>query len=462
MELSRRTFLKSGLAFSVGIAGLHTLLACKAEGSIALTGESGIGFGPLVPDPNGIMDLPEGFSYKVISRTGNQMIDGFRVPGAPDGMATFAGTGGKTLIVCNHELSADQKSIGPYGETNELIAALQQEQLYDFGSGELPCLGGTTTLVFNTQTQELEQQFLSLAGTIRNCAGGPTPWNTWITCEETKQLAVGTYEQDHGYNFEVPATDSPVLHNPVPLKQMGRFNHEAVAVEPKSGIVYQTEDEHDGLITRYIPTVPGQLYQGGKLQALVIKDQPSCDTRNWDEPAKIAVGQPLAVEWMDLDDVTSPNGDLRLRGFAAGAARFARGEGMWYGNDAVYFACTNGGFKKQGQIWKYTPSPEEGQSGEIQQPGMLELFIEPNDSNLVQNCDNLTVSPYGDLVVCEDGSGENFLVGVTPKGEVYRLARNVMNESELCGSCFSPDGTTLFVNIQRPGLTLAITGPWKA
>ncbi|MGF1572341.1 MAG: alkaline phosphatase PhoX [Sumerlaeia bacterium] len=462
MEFSRRSFLKSGLAFSAGMAGLQSLMAREAFGSISLTGEASFGFGALVPDPNGIMDLPKGFSYKIISQLGTQMADGFLVPGAPDGMAAFPGPEGKTLLICNHELSAEQIAVGPFGAENQLLSKIDPANLYDFGGGTLPCLGGTTTMVFNTATQQMEKQFLSLAGTVRNCAGGPTPWNSWITCEETRLVAGGTYEEDHGYNFEVPALDSPKLFKPVALRDMGRFSHEAVAVEPTTGIVYQTEDEHDGLIYRFIPNVPGKLSAGGKLQALVIKDQPSFDTRNWAEPNLVTPGQKLAVQWLDVEDVTSPNGDLRLRGFTAGAARFARGEGMWYGNDAVYFACTNGGHKKQGQIWKYSPSPAEGQAGELDQPGMLELFVEPNDSNLIQNCDNLTVSPFGDLVVCEDGSGENFLIGVNPQGKIYRFARNVMNESELCGSCFSPDGSTLFVNIQHPGLTLAITGPWAA
>ncbi|MGH7599827.1 MAG: alkaline phosphatase PhoX, partial [bacterium] len=170
----------------------------------------------------------------------------------------------------------------------------------------------------------------------------------------------------------------------------------------------------------------------------------------------------LQVKWLDLEDIEAPNDDLRLRGFAQGAARFARGEGAWYGNDAIYFACTNGGRAKKGQIWRYVPSPFEGAPEEQNDPGKLELFVEPNDGNLVDNADNLTVAPWGDLIVCEDGEKEQFLVGVTPKGEFYKFARNAMpSSSELAGVTFSPDGTTLFVNIQHEGLTLAITGPWR-
>jgi secreted PhoX family phosphatase len=152
---------------------------------------------------------------------------------------------------------------------------------------------------------------------------------------------------------------------------------------------------------------------------------------------------------------------LRRRGLAQGAACFARGEGAWYGNDAIYVACTNGGRKKKGQIWRYVPSLFEGAPEERNDPGKLELFVEPNDGDLVDNADNLTVAPWGDLIVCEDGEDEQFLVGVTPKGEFYKFGKSAAGDSELAGVTFSPDGTTLFVNIQHKGLTLAITGPWR-
>jgi hypothetical protein len=322
-------------------------------------------------------------------------------------------------------------------------------------------MGGTTTVVYDTRTQTVERQYLSLTGTIRNCAGGPTPWNSWISCEETVERASEMLTVDHGYNFEVPAAAEMGTVEPVPLVHMGRFNHEAVAVDPASGIVYQTEDRHDGLIYRYIPDVPGDLAQGGRLQALVLQGRSSLDTRNWEQQT-VQPGVPMAVTWIDLEDIQAPEDDLRLRGFDAGAARFARGEGMWYGESAVFFACTNGGRAKKGQIWRYVPSADEGTRAEANAPGTLELFVEPNDGAIIDNADNLTVAPWGDLIVCEDGSGDQFLVGVTPAGDIYKFARNAMNDSELAGATFAPDGSTLFVNIQHAGLTLAITGPWKS
>jgi secreted PhoX family phosphatase len=321
-------------------------------------------------------------------------------------------------------------------------------------------LGGTTTLVYHTGRQELVGEHLSLAGTSRNCAGGPTPWNSWITCEETTARKDKTCARDHGYTFEVPASAESGLAPPVPIVGMGRFNHEAVAVDPATGIVYQTEDRNDSLIYRFIPNERERLQAGGRLQALVVVDRPSLDSRNW-EARTVEPGNPQPTHWIDLDDIESPDDTLRLQGFERGATRFARGEGMWFGQEVVFFACTSGGHVNRGQIWKYTPSPVEGTAGEANQPGRLELFVEPNDGTLIENCDNLTVSPWGDLIVCEDGSGDQFLVGISPEGRIYKFGRNAVSDSELAGATFSPDGTTLFVNIQHDGLTLAITGPWE-
>ena len=314
--------------------------------------------------------------------------------------------------------------------------------------------------MYNAQERRLERHFLSLAGTLRNCAGGPTPWGTWISCEETVQRADHTFCVDHGYVFEVPADTESGLQDPKPLLDMGRFRHEAIAVDPRSGVVFETEDMDDGLIYRYLPNRPGALHKGGRLQALAIRGRSSCDTRNWSEQT-MRPGESCAVDWMELDQLQAPDDDLRYRGFDRGAARFARGEGMWYGRKSVYFACTSGGKSRLGQIWKYTPSPHEGQPDEREQPGQLELFIESHSTDLIENADNLTVAPWGDLFVCEDGATSQHLVGVTPAGQCYRFARNVLNESELAGVTCAPDGSTLFVNIQHSGLTLAIWGPWS-
>lgn len=455
---SRRKFLKHTAIVSLGFSGLQHWLSTPGLAKIP-TAEN-FGYGELIPDPKGILSLPKGFSYNIISTEGDRMTDGLLSPGLPDGMAAFAGKNGRVILIRNHENNPEGK--GPFGKNNELLSKVPKSKLYDYGYGKWPSLGGTTTLIYDENTGKVESSYLSLAGTTRNCAGGMTPWNSWITCEETTQQKSDTSEKDHGYPFEVPASETPSLADPIPLTAMGRFNHEAVCVDPRTSIVYQTEDAHDSLIYRYIPYIQGQLSQGGKLQVMAIKEQKSCDTRNWSDlkTEKFPIRKKMEVEWLDIDDIDSPNDDLRLRGFANGAACFARGEGIWFGENELYFACTNGGDIKMGQVFKYTPSAQEGQPGEKNAPGTLELFLEPNDEKILQNCDNLTISPWGDLVLCEDRAHPN-LVGVTRNGECYMLAANTGYQSEFAGGVFSPSGKTYFVNIQTVGLTLAITGPWR-
>ena len=465
--MPEKTILKKGfpkvasiLAFCVGgmiLILLSTLSSCDDS---ALPHEARLieKYGPLIKDPAGIFNLPEGFTYKIISRTGEVMSDGLLTPDKPDGMGAFAGSKGLVTLIRNHELMPSHN--GAFGQDGALAAGIPRDNIYDRGVAPLICPGGTTTLVINEATLEVEKSFLSLAGTLNNCSGGPTPWGSWISSEEMA-VSAGTSicQQDHGFNFEVPATEEIGLARPIPLKAMGRFRHEAVGVDPRTSIVYQTEDLEDGLIYRYIPNQPGQLLQGGRLQALAIKGQKSFDTRNWEEN-RFPLNASLEVEWITLNQVEAPNDDLRARGFQKGAAVFARGEGMWFQNNECYFACTSGGKKHLGQIFRYVPSPYEGTPQEESQSGTLELFLEPNDSELAQWGDNLTVAPWGDLIVCEDNP-KPFLFGVTPEGNVYKLGQNVGFKSELTGCVFSPSGRTLFVNIQHAGLTLAIQGPWQ-
>jgi hypothetical protein len=444
MNLSRRSFLAGTAASAAGFAGLHALFSSPRP-------ETSSVYGPLRPDPLGLLTLPEGFTCTPFSRTGERMDDGFFVPGAHDGMAAFPGPDGLTILVRNHELVAQDRHRGPFGKSNELLASLPGHRLFDPGRGVLPGQGGTTTVVYDTKNRRRVRHFLSLAGTWRNCAGGPTPWGSWITCEESVQVARPPIERPHGWCFEVPATAEPKLADPVPLTAMGRFNHEAIAVDPKSGCVYLTEDRPDGLLYRLVPRTPGQLARGGRLQALRYRERASWDTGNKGLGPEIAVGRPMEVEWIDLEWIDSPTSDdLRYRGFKAGAARFWRGEGIWTARDGVYFCCTSGGANSKGQVWRLSPDG-----------GRLDLFLEPRDAGLADMCDNLCAAPWGDLILCEDGPGWNRLVGVTPKGKVYTLAQNVFNLFEICGACFSPDGSTLFANLQRPGITVAITGPWK-
>jgi secreted PhoX family phosphatase len=307
-------------------------------------------------------------------------------------------------------------------------------------------------LVLDAQTLAVEREYRSLAGTIRNCAGGVTPWGSWLTCEESVDKADGRINRDHGWVFEVPA-DAGGLVDPVPLKAMGRFNHEAAAVDPATGIVYLTEDRNDSLLYRFIPAVRGRLAEGGKLQALVL-DGTAPDTRNWDRP----IMNPRSwqdVRWVDLDEVEAPEDDLRLRGAAQGAALFARGEGIWMGEGELYFCCTSGGAAKLGQIFRLRPDAGGGAD-------RMQLFFESTSTDQFNYGDNLCVGPNGHLVVCEDqyiAPLANHLRGITPQGQAYPLAF-LREQTEWAGACFSPDGRTLFVNLYSPTRTLAITGPW--
>jgi len=460
--LSRRDLLKQAGLVSVGFSGLQTLVS-RLEATDVARDDVAAGLGPLARDPRGVLDLPDGFDYHVFSKTGERMDDGFYVPALHDGMAAFPGPNRTTILVRNHEIGGALPRYGAFGWNNELLDRLDGSDLYDYGYGRTPRLGGTTTLVYDTDRRRLVRHSLSLAGTSTNCAGGPTPWGTWITCEETEARIDHAHEADHGYAFEVPASADPRLHRATPIRPMGRFKREAVAVDPTTGIVYQTEDQHDSLLYRYVPKAPGRLMDGGRTQALAILDHPSCDTRAWSEhdPRPMHVGDVVRTAWIDLEDIDAPQNDLRRRGFDAGAARFARGEGIWFGAGSVFFACTNGGSAKHGQVFRYMPAANEGTPEEAANPGALELFQESARDDMLRNADNLTMAPWGDLIICEDGSGADRIVGITPGGTMYHIAANQLNNSEMAGVTFSPDGSTLFVNVQDPGLTMAITGPWE-
>ncbi len=439
---NRRQFLSAtGLAFAGLYLNSCTTAGPRASSSEALSGGASP-VGPLRPDPAGILDLPEGFSYRTISRLGDAMSDGGTVPDRADGMGCFDLGNGKLALVRNHELQ-------PQHEGGEIPPG----PAYDTVARSLiPLPGGTTTMVLDAQTLEVEREYRSLAGTIRNCAGGVTPWNSWLTCEENTSRADGRINKDHGWVFEVPAA-APGLVEPVPLKAMGRFNHEAACVDPATGIVYLTEDRDDSLLYRFLPLTPGKLEQGGTLQALKLEEV--SDTRNWNQRS-MDVGNAVRGTWVTLDNVEAPDDDLRQRGAAMGAALFARGEGIWMGEGEMYFTCTSGGAAREGQIFRLRP--------DIHAADMLDLFYESPEESEYSFGDNITISPSGHLVVCEDSYDDvvqNYLRGITPQGAAYPLARlNI--QTEPAGACFSPDGRTLFVNAYSPTMTLAITGPWPA
>lgn len=469
MEATRRTFITGLSATAAGFAGLKLLSGAKASAQPLVEG-----FGPLVPDPARLLDLPAGFSYRIVSREGDPMSDGLRTPAAFDGMACFPVPGARhqVALVRNHEMWANLTKGGAFGDDNSLARDIPRAKIFDFAVDGAPKLGGTSTIVWDVRRQRLVRSHLSLAGTCGNCAGGPTPWGSWLTCEETIDKDAPAVGRAHGWVFEVPSQARDLV-DPVPLRAMGRFVHEAAAVDRRTGIVYLTEDRPDSLFYRFLPKTRGRLASGGRLQALALVEERERDLRNWPADGSrfagqgqaLPVGGSVRVRWIDMDGVESPDGDLKERGFAKGALRFSRGEGLSVGKSGrgseIYICCTMGGPQRLGQVWRYRPSRREGGSGEPADPGTLELFVESTSADRLKNCDNVTVTPWGGLILCEDGPRDQpqYLRGVTPDGSLYTLAAN--SYSEFAGACFSPDASTLFVNAQSPGITFAVTGPWN-
>lgn len=432
-------------------------LALHSRHAAAAMLAEGTGFGAPIPDPARILDLPPGFSYKIISQFGQTMGDGHKVPNSADGMGCQVLADGRLCLMRNHELGAAELDHGACAVGTGADAAA-----FDCirgGSGEaLP--GGVSTLILDPATLAVEEQYLALVGTIRNCAGGMTPWNTWLSCEEDVSRSGGSIGQDHGWVFEMPVAPGGLVAAE-PIRAMGRFNHEAAVCDPASGAIYMTEDRQDSLFYRFLPDEAGRLRKGGRLQALAIADAGIRDTRNW-SGATFASGAWNDVRWIDLDEVESPKDDLRKRGARAGATIFARGEGIHGGDGELYFTCTSGGPARRGQIMRYRPSPAEGTAGEAVRPGRLQLFLESTDPEHFSFGDNLSVAPNGDLIVCEDRRGakpDNWLRGVTPEGQVYPFAR-VTAATKVSGVCFAPDGKTMFLNLYSPARTIAVRGPF--
>jgi uncharacterized protein len=454
--INRRSFL-AGSPLMIGLA-LRGLSKCNSTKWGILPSTSGVGsYSPLTPTKSvntgeTLLALPEGFEYTVLGKAGSKMADGHLTPRAHDGMAAF-NINGQLRLIRNHEINA---GVGVDG-----AAFGDQAIAYDGKAG-----GGTTTLIVDPKTRLLIRDFVSLNGSLQNCAGGPTPWGTWISCEETtlgesvfkdsQGRTRGGFSKTHGYCFEVSAAaDAPVKSTP--LVAMGRFVHEAIAVDAKTGVVYLTEDRGEAGFYRFIPKHKGKLSEGGVLQMLAVTDKRQFDLRTGQKS-----GATIPVHWVTIPqpnptEAEQNPGAVYKQGFDQGAATFARLEGCWYGGNEIFFSATSGGDQRLGQVWQYTPQGKE--------KGALKLVYESTDQAALDMPDNLCVSPRGGLVICEDGKGgDQFIRGLTRQGRIFDFARNLtpgFEGREFAGATFSPDGATLFVNLQTPGITLAIWGPWE-
>jgi secreted PhoX family phosphatase len=467
-------------AGAIWMLSLQELAARGARNGQAAVSNGRSPYGPIGPKIDettglALLQLPEGFRYWSYSWTGDLMSDGVRCPAVHDGMAVVddwrpsdAGTGeassagaradgflsgegidrqdrprksGKVVLVRNHEGGAGL----PYVANRPDIT---------YSPAGMPSgAGGTTNLIFDTQKGRWEAAWSSLAGTIRNCAGGVTPWGSWLTCEETDVAG-------HGWVFDVGFRKG----NTTPLVEMGRFSHEAMMVDPRSGLVYETEDSGNCGFYRFVPYRAGQLEQGGRLYMLAVRNQPNLDLGTfW------PIGKTWDVEWVRIDDPYALTASCYAQGAAKGGARFSRLEGAWWGHRTGFFLSTNGGSVGEGQVFEYDPRDET-----------LKVIYDAPNADSVDNPDNMTVTPRGGLLLCEDAAGNHFmegerLVGLTLDGRAFTFAMNNINltsdyneavragdyrQSEWAGACYSPDGRWLFVNIQSPGVTFAITGPW--
>ncbi|MFI8281426.1 alkaline phosphatase PhoX [Streptomyces sp. NPDC085929] len=454
LSATRRQILSAtGAAVaSITFAGAFTELFA---GTAAARGYAG--YGPLQTDPDGLLDLPKGFRYQVLSRQGEPLRSGEGpVPSNHDGMGALAGPRGRVHLVRNHENYHNGRVPVP------TVAGLT----YDPAAR-----GGCTVLTLDGQNNVMDER-VAIAGTAVNCSGGPTPWGTWLTCEETEDKA-GTngYTKDHGFIFEVDGA-APRRTGAVPLTAMGRFQHEAIAVDPYSGIVYETEDafmEPFGLFYRFLPEKPlggtGSLRAGGELQAMRVPGVP--DLSAIQETGACFEG----IEWVPVPDPQAVHTPIRLQHFGRkGITHAQKLEGCYWGGSSVYFVSSfarsaqGSAADHFGQVWKYEPSRRRltlvivfGPGTDIQLPG--------------ESPDNICLAPNGGLMVAEDGNGAQHVFGLTREGEVYPMARNRQELTpagadkpewgEFSGVTFSPDGSTMYVNCYEPGTTFAITGPWR-
>jgi secreted PhoX family phosphatase len=470
--LSRRRLLGRGAAVGAGITLTGTLASIfGSDTSVADTparvgrAKTPPGYGPLVSDPAGRLALPEGFSYTLIAKSGETVLEtGEPTPDRPDGTASFEGRQNASILVTNHEISSPGGNPVPHHDG----------MVYDAGA-----FGGTTTLEVDRHGNRV-REFVSLAGTHNNCSGGKTPWGTWLSCEETEAVptAQNGLTQRHGYVFEVDPYDNSRNLDPRPIKALGRYAHEAVVVDPARFQLYLTEDagSPNGLVYRYTPPESALPLRRGSLAVLGPTDGRLEAMRAFDYGRFVAdlsvaqVGTTYDVEWADVPErdasAVSTRKQFNLPGGSGApggdATRSRKLEGAWWGHDGFYFVSSfarnsdGSAAQHDGQVWFLDPDEDTITLA-------LAFAYTPGDQDDdPDGPDNITVSPFGGVILAEDGEGRQHLVGADDRGKAFFFARNDLPGSEeFTGPNFSADRRFLFANVQVPGHVFAITGPWR-